>query len=186
MKKTLFLSFVLTLTLRYVSFSQPPASQDTIFIPGDSWNTLPYVNAGALNSTINADTLPNGSRINPNRVYALYEGRTYYQTHPLAVNNSTGTLTIIGVPSQYGTEKSIIVVMPLTASPVPSNVVYGSIKLVNIQYQAMDMDKTLQNELYYCGTKNSLPQSLTIDNCLFEFCNIDLFDCSNESGAIGG
>ena len=44
----------------------------------------------------------------------------------------------------------------------------------------------MQNELFYCGTTNQLPQSLTIDNCLFEFGYIDLFDCTNETGAIGG
>ena len=50
----------------------------------------------------------------------------------------------------------------------------------------MQTDGYQNNELFYCGTANKLPQSLTINNCLFEFSNIDLFDCTNESGAIGG
>jgi len=63
------------------------------------------------------------------------------------------------------------------------NVVYGSIKFVNIHYQAMQLDGTLQDENFYCGTKNQLPQSLTIDNCLFEYSNVCIFDCSHYSVA---
>ena len=45
------------------------------------------------------------------------------------------------------------------------------------------MDGTLQNELFYLGTQNKLAQSLTIvNNSLFEFSSIDLFDATNESG----
>jgi hypothetical protein len=163
-------------------------TDDTIFIPGGKLSG--GENAGLLESSINADKNANG-RINPNRVYALYEGQVYYQLAPIDVNNPTGTLTIVGIPSPYGTTKPIILIQPTAGTDVIINTgavnrVYGSIKLVNIHYQTMQMDGYQNNELFYCGTANQLPQSLTIDNCLFEFSNIDLFNCTNEPGAIGG
>ncbi len=51
-----------------------------------------------METTINGDVDGSGARINPNRVYALYEGQVYYQIAPIDVNNPTGTLTIVGVP----------------------------------------------------------------------------------------
>jgi len=45
---------------------------------------------------------------------------------------------------------------------------------------------TLKQETFYCGTQNQLPQSLTINNCLFEFSGIEIFDCTDEANAIGG
>ena len=171
------------------------ASTDTVYIPGDDPNGLTSPNAGMLENTINADTAANGTRNNVNRIYALYEGRIYWQNKAINVTNASGTLTIVGVASgplgAFGTQKPIIVMAPVANTPIVVNgggadLVYGSLKIVNVHWQTQQLDKTQQNELFYCGTKNNLPQSLTIDNCLFEFSNIDLFDCTNESGAIGG
>jgi hypothetical protein len=50
----------------------------------------------------------------------------------------------------------------------------------------MELNGNLQSELFYCGTRNQHPQELILDNDLFEFSNTDIFDCTNESGAIGG
>ncbi len=167
------------------SFAQVPASQDTIVILGDIPNATAQ-HPGTLESTINGDTTNTGLRINPNRVYALQEGHWYYQIAPIYVNNSTGILTIVGIPDSAGTTKPVILIQPIGTVEVGSNTVYGSIKMVNIHYQTMEMDGFQNGELFYCGTANNLPQSLTIDNCLFEFSNTDLFDCTNETGAIGG
>jgi Secretion system C-terminal sorting domain len=166
-----------------------PASDDTMHITGGT--LAGGENAGALEEAINGDTLADGSRANPNRVYALNEGQAYFQVAPIDVNDPTGTLTIVGVSSSFGTTKPVIVISPTGGQDVVINgggvnVVYGSIKLVNIHYQTQQLDGTIENELFYCGTANNLPQKLTIDNCLFEFSNIDLFDCTNETGAIGG
>jgi hypothetical protein len=169
-----------------------PASQDTIYIAGGTF--YGGENAGQFESTINGDTTSTGARINPNRIYALYEGLIYYQLAPINVYNPTGTLTIAGVRvpgSSFANPKPIIIVQPPNCGDIKINgnginQVYGSLKFVNIHYQTMEMSGALVNELFYCGTANKLPQSLTIDKCLFEFCNVDLFDCTNEQGAIGG
>jgi Protein of unknown function (DUF1573) len=164
------------------------ANGDTIYIPGGTLIGLEH--AGLLETTINGDTLANGLRKNPNRVYALFEGQYYVQQNALDIINPTGTLTIVGVPSASGHTKPVWMMMgiggPILINGNSCNRVYGSLKFQNIHYVAQQLDGTLQNENFMCGTQNKLPQSLTIDNCLFEFCNIDIFDCTNESGAIGG
>jgi hypothetical protein len=165
---------------------------DTILIHGGTISGAE--NAGSIESAINGDTLTDGVRANPNRVYSLYEGQVYNQLAPINVNNPTGTLTIVGIPDPNNSlvkTKPIILIRPTNGRDViinggGVNKVYGSLKFVNIHYQTMQTDGYQNNELFYCGTANKLPQSLTIDNCLFEFCNIDLFDCTNEQGAIGG
>lgn len=192
MRSKAILSLLVSLLFAGLSLAQVPASQDTIYIDGGTLSG--GENAGLMETTINGDTAGSGSRINPNRVYALYEGQIYFQQAPLNVDDPTGTLTIVGVPdpkNPSATEKPIIVISPTAGTPVVINlggvnVVYGSIKFDNIYYQTMQTDGTLQNELFYCGTKNNLPQKLTINDCVFEFSNIDLFDCTNETGAIGG
>jgi hypothetical protein len=105
-----------------------------------------------------------------------------FKTGSINIINPTGTLTIVGVPSQYGTTKPVWLMQGIN-NPISvanysyaCNLIYGSIKFVNIHYQAQQLD----------GTQNKLPQSLIIDKCLFEFSNIDFFGCSNDYGAIGG
>jgi hypothetical protein len=171
-----------------VSYAQVPASQDTIKIAGGTLDG--GENAGALETTINSDTTATGERVNPNRVYALERGKVYFQNSAMSVINPTGTLTIVG----YGNKSlpmPIIIMAPVDGTPIlinggGSNVLYGSIKVVGVHWQTKQLDGTQNNELFYCGTKDGLPQKLTIDNCLFEFDQIDLFDCTDESGAIGG
>ena len=167
------------------------ASTDTIYITGDDPSGATTPNAGMLENTINADTAANGTRNNVHRIYALYEGRFYYQNKAINVNNPTGTLTIVGVPGTFGAEKPVIIMQPVNATPIligngSCNQVYGSITVKNVHWQVQQLDKTIQGELFYCGTANKAPQVLRVDNCLFEFSGIDLFDCTNESNAIGG
>jgi len=170
------------------------AAGDTIYIPGGT--LAGRENAGSMETVINGDTTAQGGRTNPNRVYALNEGEYYYQLAPIIVNNPTGTLSICGIPSLHGKTKPVILIanagnthVTVTGTPWgpgATNLVYGSIKFENVYYVTQELDGYQNPELFYCGTKNQLPQSLTINNCLFEFCNVDLFDCTNESGAIGG
>jgi len=178
-------SLLLSFTIIRVSFAQVPASRDTIIIPGDIPHTTLH-HAGVLESTINGDTTSTGARINPSRIYALQEGHFYYQNSAINVMDPNGTLIIVGIPDSAGTTKPVILMQPVNGKAIGANVVYGSIRIVNVHYQAMQLDGSQHNENFYCGTKNNLPQSLTIDNCVFEFSNVDLFDCTNETGAIGG
>jgi Secretion system C-terminal sorting domain len=170
------------------SFAAISAASDTLYITGGTRYGLE--NAGALETAINGDTTASGARNNPNRVYALYEGQYYVQQNPLNIHNATGTLTIVGVPSASGTTKPVWMMLgnggPVLINSDGCNVVYGSLKFENIHYVAQQLDGTLNNENFLCGTQGGLPQSLTINNCLFEFVNIDLFDCTDEPGAIGG
>jgi len=185
MKTGILFSIVLSSIFLSTTHAQVSADQDTIVIPGDiPHGTIHH--AGALESTINGDTTVAGERINPNRVYALREGHFYYQNAAINVTDPNGILTIVGIPDSAGTTKPVILLQPVGGTAVGANIVYGSIAVVNVHWQSQQLNGSFQNELFYCGTKNELPQSLTIDNCLFEFSNIDLFDCTNESGAIGG
>jgi len=160
------------------------AAGDTVYITG---STLAGEIVGELENTINSDTNSGGTRKNPNRVYALNQGQYYFQVAPINCNNAAGTLTICGIPSASGTTKPIIIIVPIPpATGVVANVVYGSIKCDGIHYQVQATNGSFQAELFYCGTANQRAQSLVINNCLFEFSNIDLFDCTNETGAIGG
>ena len=184
MKGKILLSLLMSLILACFAFAQ-----DTTFIGAGG-----QANAGILESTINNDVDGSGNRVNPNRVYALYEGQVYFQVAPMDVNNPTGTLTIVGVPdpsNPSATQKPIILIVPTAGQPVVingggTNQLYGSLKLVNIYYQAQQLDGTNNNELFYLGTADKRKQTLTIDNCVFEFGYIDLFDATDESGAIGG
>ncbi len=147
--------------------------------PGD---TTVIVNsaAGVLETTINGD-VTNKVRNNSNRVYVLQKNQIYVQNAPIAVINPTGTMTIVG---ESGGRKPIIVMNPINGKPIGQNTVQGSIKLVNIHYQGMQLDKTQNNENWFMTTGPAtpggpnLPQTLTIDSCLFEFTNIDFFECN--------
>ncbi|HTY12547.1 MAG TPA: T9SS type A sorting domain-containing protein [Bacteroidota bacterium] len=191
--KKVFVLFALSTVVAVINLhAQVAASKDTIYISGGTF--AGGENAGALEATINGDTAADGTRINPKRVYGLFEGQVYYQSAPINVYDPSGVLTIAGVPDPSRPtvrSKPIILVKSKVGGTVAIdnnavNCLYGSLRMVNIQYQTMQMNGYQNNELFYCGTANKLPQSLTIDSCLFEFCNIDLFDCTNESGAIGG
>jgi Secretion system C-terminal sorting domain len=183
MKGKVLLSLFIIITMTSLSFAQ-----DTMFVSGGASN------AGSLENAINGDVDGGGARVNPNRVYAIYEGQVYYQVAPIDVNNPTGTLTIVGVPdpnNPSANSKPIILIVPTAGQPVVintagTNQVYGSIKFDNVYYQTQQLDGTQNNELFFCGTGNNRKQTLTINNCVFEFSNIDLFDCTDESGAIGG
>ena len=182
------ISFLAALVVQS-ALAQVPASQDTIYIPGGTLRGRE--NAGLMEATINGDTTSTGARINPNRVYALNEGQYYFQVAPINVIDPTGTLAIVGVPSAYGKTKPIILIANTGAAHVvinasATNQVYGSLKFENIYYVTQELDGYQNAELFYCGTTEGRLQSLRINNCLFEFSNIDLFDCTNETGAIGG
>jgi hypothetical protein len=141
---------------------------------------------GILETTINND-VTNNVRNNPQRVYLLQKNQIYVQNAPIAVRNPTGTLKIVG---ESGGRKPIIVMNPVNHTPIGQNTVQGSIMLVNIHYQGMQLDKTQNNENWFMTTGPAtpggpnLPQVLTIDSCLFEFTNIDFFECNGwTSGA---
>ena len=175
MKTKLVLCVLTCLLPMYCSFGAP--GDTTVVV-----NSAP----GILETTINND-VTSKVRNNPNRVYVLQKDQIYIQKAPIAVLNPTGTLTIVG---ESGGRKPIIVMSPTKGMPIGQNTVQGSIKFVNIHYQGMQLDKTQNNENWFMTTGPAtsggpnLPQALTIDSCLFEFTNIDFFECNGwTSGA---
>ena len=186
MKIRILYSLITCLVISSLSFAQVTISGDTSYISGSTFAGVGYF--GELDSTISSDTTSTGARKNPNAVYALYEGQVYYQLTPIYYNNPTSTLTIVGVPDPKNpsAKTKLIILMQPTDGHDLSNTVYGSITIKNVHWQVMEMDGTLQSELFYCGTRNQHPQQLILDNDLFEFSNTDIFDCTNETGAIGG
>ncbi len=172
-----------------VPLTRLSAAGDTMYVTG---GTIAGDVLGSLETAINGDTTAGVGRTNPNRVYALYQGQYYFQIAPIIFNGPTGKLTICGVPSGSGTTKPVIIIAPQSSNPVSTNagatvnIVYGSVKMDGVHYQAMQTSGVTTNELFQCGTSGTRAQSLEINNCLFEFSNIDLFDCTNEQGAIGG
>ncbi len=147
--------------------------------PGDT-TVIVNTGPGALETAINND-VTNGVRNNPNRVYLLQRNQIYVQNAPISIINPTGTLAIVG---ESGGRKPIIVMSPAPGKPIAQNTVQGSAKFVNVHYQGMQLDKTQNNENWFMTTGPAAPggallaQTLTIDSCLFEFTNIDFFECS--------
>lgn len=193
MKLRVLICLLISLTVASFSFAQVTVVGDTTFITGGTFSG--GENAGLLETTINGDNNGTDPRIHPNQVYALYEGQVYYQLAPIDVYNSTGTLTIVGVPDPANPSaktKPIVIIQPTLGVPVSlaagaaTNEVYGSVKFVNVHYQTMQTDGTQNGICFLLGTQNELPQSLTIDKCLFEFMNTDLFNATAQSGSIGG
>ncbi len=186
MKSKILYPLLTCLIISSLSFAQVKISGDTSYISGSDFAGNGFL--GEMDSTISNDTTTSGARKNPNAVYALYEGQVYYQITPIYYNNPTGTLTIIGVPDPKNPSAHAkpIILMQSPDGLDLSNTVYGSIKIVNVHWQVMEMDGNMQGELFYCGTRNQHPQELILDQDLFEFSNTDIFDCTNETGAIGG
>ncbi|MCF8262077.1 MAG: T9SS type A sorting domain-containing protein [Melioribacteraceae bacterium] len=192
MKLKILLSLFVLFAVTSLTFAQVDAAVDTIYIDGGTF--AGGENAGSLETTINEDIDGSNNRINPNRVYALYQGQFYFQLAPIDVVNPTGTLTIVGVPdpNNPGVEtKPMILIAPSGGTPVQItdfavNQIYGSAKFENIYYVTQQLDGTNIQQTFTLGTQNQLPQSLTVDNCVFEFANIDLFCATNQAQSIGG
>ena len=142
------------------------ANDDTLDIPV-------FIEEG-FEVVINGDTTSSGARNNVNRVYRLAANGIYEQYNALNIVNPTGTLTIIGAP---GGTKPVIILVPLNGIEPGMNKVVGSVKLDNIHMQGMILDGAFNNNLWVCSTANGLPQSVSVNNCLFEFISLDTFSC---------
>jgi hypothetical protein len=171
MNTKILLFFIMSFLIAgFTSFTiaQVPASQDTIVIPGGASH------AGLLEATINGDTTATGARIHPNRVYRLQKNQIYTQYAAINIKDPTGTLTIVG---EQGGTKPIIILKDKNGKNPGMNTVQGSIKLDNLHMQGMIANGIFNNNLWVGTTLNGLPQSVNVNNCLFEFINLDTFSC---------
>ena len=91
-----------------IAFSQVPAEQEVIIIPGG------VVNIGLLETTINEDVDASGNRLNPNRVYQLQKDEIYIMQSAIefgnGISDTTATLKIIG---EEGGKKPIVLMQPV-------------------------------------------------------------------------
>jgi hypothetical protein len=142
---------------------------DSMAIPGGLGNE------GLLEATINGDTTAAGARNNPNRVYKLAKNTIYTQNAAINIKDPTGTLIIVG---ERGGTKPVIILTGVSGVDPGMNTVQGSIKLDNIHYQTrFTNDNLANNNLFVGSTANGLPQSVDVNDCLFEFIQLDTFSC---------
>ena len=160
------------LAVQYIAHANEACS-DTVFIP----NSGP----GIIEATINGDTTNSGSRTDSIRVYVLQENQLYIQNAAIVVNDPTGILTIIGHPDPNapgpGT-KPVIVLKGVNGVDPGTNTVVGSLKLDNLYIQnQFTNDGNINDNLWACSTALGLPQSVSANDCLFEFCSLATFSC---------
>jgi Secretion system C-terminal sorting domain len=167
-KKVHCLMVGLLITYTSLSVAQVVVTTDTVFIPGGSSNR------GLLEATINGDTTATGARANPMRVYKLAANAIYTQNAAIDIKNPTGVLTVIGAT---GGTKPVIILAGVNGVNPGMNKIIGSIKLDNIHMQGMIVDGTFNDNIWVCSTANGLPQSVNVNNCLFEFISLSLFSC---------
>jgi hypothetical protein len=198
MKNKLLLSFLISLliasgsfariknTTRTADFSlikaharqliESVSASDTLVIPGGDSN------AGLMEATINGDTnATGGGRINVNRVYKLQKNTIYTQYAGINIINPTGTLIMVG---ETGGTKPVIVLTGVNGVDPGMNLVQGSIKLDNLHFQNQFTNDNGFNNNCFVGSTNSakLPQSVNVNNCLFEFIQLDTFSCDAYTG----
>ena len=140
------------------------------------YDTIP-VGMGNLEHYINGDTTVDGSRKNPSRVYVLKGGNIYIQNAPISVNMGiTGTLAIIGDLSK-SQNFPVILKKELSGVQVGENIINGSLTLKNIQYEGKSLGNTYT--YYQPWGLYGLNRTLSVDNCLFEFCDMIMFSMNN-------
>jgi hypothetical protein len=146
------------------------ALADTITIEGGD------ANAGLMETTINGD-VTGLVRTNPNRVYKLKKNQIYIQQAAIDIKNPTGKLTIVG---EKGGVKPVVILQGVNGVNPGSNLVQGSIKLDNLQWENKMVNDNTTNVNLFIGSTDvvaKLPQSVEVNNCLIEFTELDLFSC---------
>jgi hypothetical protein len=127
-------------------------------------------NGGILENTINGDTTLTGERINPNRIYELKAGETYFQHGPIRVNNPGGTITIRG---EEGGSKPVILKVPLDGAEIGTNEIKSNLTLRNIQYHTRQTDGVRPVS---CWNIEGADHHLLVEDCLIEHCNLSIFN----------
>ncbi len=148
------------------------AQEDVIVIDGGASN------GGSIETTINGDTLADGTRANPNRIYELKAGEFYLQHSAINVNNPDGTITIRG---QEGGRKPVIIKQPLNEVAIGTNQINSSYVVQNVHWQVMQTD----NVLPWSHTNiNGDNHTLLVEDCFYEFCNGIIWNMNNvQAGA---
>ena len=159
MKKliTIFLFIVIISTVKLV------AEVDTVKIdPGTG-------DFGIINTAIAGDTLANGDRVNPDRVYSLKRGALYYLNGTITVKAGTH-IRIVGEPApatgtDYG--PAVIQLGAVTGVYYTNNFLcYGDITLKNVWLFYVDNSQAQ----YWCTMQFNNPNSTGIfDHVIFDW-----------------
>jgi hypothetical protein len=85
---------------------------------------------------------------------------------------------------ETGGTKPVIVLTGVNGVDPGMNLVQGSIKLDNLHFQNQFTNDNGFNNNCFVGSTNSakLPQSVNVNNCLFEFIQLDTFSCDAYTG----
>ena len=150
------------------------AAHDTVWITGG------LTNPGNPETVINGDTIMKGpgtgfgKRVNPNTVYVLAANTIYLEQAGLLVNDSAGTLTIIGLPSGGNCQKPVLLHDELFYVLISSSQINANLTIKNIQYESEDLQGAYpgngEGDFFIHGANHTVD----IENCLFEFCNLAL------------
>ncbi len=133
MKNYFVTSLLLCLIAASVAFSQVPASQDTIVIPGG------VENMGSIETTINGDTL-NGARINPDRVYKLEKDVMYFIQSRIQFGGGNDTSATLNIVGEKGGNKPVILTSPKEGQGAPRHNIHGSLTVKNVYWPATTID----------------------------------------------
>ena len=159
---------VQTLLLMCLALVGRGFAQDTLWIDPNT--------PGALESTINGDTLANGARANPSRAYGLHKNAVYVQNASIVFRGGT-TLRIFG---ERGGGYPVVQMQPVNGvdpgNVQQANTVEGSIHLDHVYWIAQVTDGFQYNMLFLLTTVNGLPQECVVNDCVTEFIGIDTFN----------
>ncbi|MGA9120391.1 MAG: T9SS type A sorting domain-containing protein [Bacteroidota bacterium] len=165
MKSRILLCVLMCLTVAGIA-----VAQDTTWID-------PTV-AGALETTINADTAAGGVRAHPNAIYGLRKDGVYIQNAGIIFKGGT-TLTIVG---EKGGAYPVVQMQPVNGVDPGdltngiANKVEGSLHLDHVYWIGKVTDGTQYNQLFGMTTVNNLQQSCVVNDCVTEFIGIDTFN----------
>ena len=136
-------------------------AQDTLMID---------VNAGGINidmtEVIQGDTLANGDRVNPSRVYKLKAGGRYVLSGP--ITNTGYHLEIVGEASSETVAPPIIMRQVDINGDSPDFIFYaqGDLTLKNVYMLNVDVNGTVRNVI--SAQADSI--DLTMDNVIWDYC----------------
>jgi len=162
MKNIIISALFLVLASSGYSMAQAP---DTVFVSDTTTN--------ALYTTIQGDTLPNGARVNPNRVYMLYRGGIYIFYNHIIVQPGTH-INIVGQSAPAtGPDPGPPVVMTGVTSKGGFDKQYlnvlgnGGVTLKNIWFSYVN---TLGSPSWGMGMNfRGDSENVVIDSCVFEW-----------------
>lgn len=160
MRSTLFKIFIVLL-----AFTTFTLAQRVVQVPSGT---------GTLEAAINGDVNGDGTRVDPNTIYELEADGFYVMVGIISCTNPGGTLTIRGAA---GGTKATVVPQATDGVELGTHEIQGSLTMENLQWQCKSLTGGIDNETFTITTSDPpVKESLIIDNCIFEFSMINIFN----------